>query len=81
MGTWWEMIEIVSQVMIAICGISSCWLTATDRAKYACVWGLCAEPFWIYTSINNKQWGILVLAFVYAYMWSYGIYYHWFRNR
>jgi len=72
--------ETISQIMIGVCGISSCWLTATHRAKWACIWGLCAEPFWIATSIHHKQWGILALAIVYTYMWSYGLYNYWLRD-
>lgn len=74
------MMEIISQIVISVCGVISCYLTATKRPNWACIWGLCAEPAWISTAVHHKQWGIFILALVYAYMWSYGIYNYWIKK-
>ena len=55
------------------CGM---WMIARkeDWKKWGYVVGLCGEPFWIYTSLENKQYGILALAIFYLYVWCMGIY-------
>lgn len=67
---------MVDQVIIAIFGISSCWCTAKKKTFLACIFGLCAEPAWLWTSYRHEQWGIFTLAVVYSILWSYGIYEH-----
>ena len=69
--------ETIAQVIIAICGIASCYLTTTSRPNYACIWGILASPAWIYSSLANEQYGILILSIIYSLMWSYGIYNYW----
>jgi hypothetical protein len=67
---------MLDQIIIAVCGISSCYCTAKRKTLAACIWGLCAEPAWIYHSVNTQAWGIFTLAIVYSLLWGYGIYEH-----
>ena len=75
------MVEIFVQVMVAGLGVLSIYLvtakTATVR-RYAAVCGLCAEPFWFWTSVINEQWGILFLSIVYGVRWGQVLYRDWF---
>lgn len=66
------MIEIISQVMIAVTGIISVYAVASLKPKmrmYAGISGLIGEPFWLMTAYNNDQWGVGLLALVYTYGW------------
>lgn len=71
---------MLDQIVIAICGVVSIYLTnqeATEVRKYACIFGLIAQPFWLYSALINAQWGIVALSFVYAYGWWIGFKTHW----
>lgn len=72
------MIDDISQVWLALCGLLSIYFIGrTDRLmRLGCVFGLLAEPAWLYTSIVNRQWGIVVLAVVYTVGWIRATYNH-----
>lgn len=66
------MFDEVAQLAIVFTGVSAMYLVGSVVPKYrmyAGVLGLCAQPFWIYTTIVNDQLGITVLSFIYAYNW------------
>ncbi|MBL4794045.1 MAG: hypothetical protein JKY24_00655 [Pseudomonadales bacterium] len=68
------------QVIIAVTGIISIWLTQDEnvnRRKFACIFGLVGQPFWFYSAFQSEQWGIFVLSFVYAGAWMKGFYLFW----
>lgn len=59
-------------------GMAVFCVSRKDRfKKYGYIFGLCSQPFWVYTSIQNKQWGILILTFWYSYNWYKGIKNYW----
>lgn len=72
----------MDQVFIFIFGGSAIWLVSrTDKwKKYGYIFGLLAQPFWLYTSIVNKQWGILAMTLFYTYSWGQGIYNYWVKS-
>lgn len=72
--------QMLDQLIISVFGVMSCYCTATKNPKWACIWGMCAEPGWVYTSYTHQQWGILFLAFVYCGIWGYGIYNCWIKK-
>jgi len=72
------MLDTVSQIIIFIFGIASIILVARKN-KWGFVAALVAQPFWIYTSYVNEQWGIFFVSFVYAASWAYGAY-QWFSE-
>lgn len=72
------------QIVIAICGLSSVWLSQDARprvARFACLFGLVAQPAWFYTSWQHQQWAIVALAFVYTAGWMRGVYNFWIKPR
>lgn len=74
---------MIDQIGLAICGVSSVWLSQDqreERRKWACIFGLIAQPFWFYSAYTAQQWGVLFLCFVYALGWSRGFYNHWVRK-
>ena len=78
-----DYLDIISQVMIPITGISAVWLSqSSDPAyrKYAPVLGLVGEPFWLSSAIIHSQWGIFVLGLFYTFAWGRGFWIQWIKT-
>ncbi len=75
---------ILTQVCIAVFGVSAVWLSRDERPswrRWSSVCGLCAQPAWIIEVISAQQWGILALCLLYTYSWARGFHAHWFVAR
>ena len=73
----------VEQIGIAFTSAVAIWLANDARPgwrKWACVFGLTAQPFWFYATWKAGQWGIFALSFFYAYSWARGFYNQWVRK-
>lgn len=73
---------MIEQAVIAICGIASVWLSQDVRRswqRWACIFGIVAQPFWLYATWSAGQWGIFALTFVYAAGWARGVRNFWLR--
>jgi nicotinamide riboside transporter PnuC len=66
-----KLIDIILQLIIAVLGIITIYLLA-EKKRAGFMIGLISEPFWLWSSWNNKQWGIVFLCFVYAYLYWKG---------
>lgn len=74
---------MLEQLVIAVCGIASIWLSnapSAEQRRWAPIIGLVAQPAWLYASIIAEQWGIAALSFVYAAGWARGIRTYWFAR-
>lgn len=71
---------VIAQVVIFVCGCLSLFLIArNDRySKYGFLVGITAQPFWLYTTYVNGQWGIFAVSFIYTANYCLGIW-HWFK--
>lgn len=73
----------LEQIGIAVFGVAAIWLSQDHRQKvqrWACVFGLLAQPFWFWTTYSNGQWGIFALCFLYSWAWFKGVRTHWIRR-
>lgn len=73
---------MIEQLVIAVCGMSSVWLSQDRRRswqRFACLFGIVAQPFWMYATWHASQWGIFALSFVYAAGWARGVWNFWLR--
>ena len=73
----------LAQVGIAIFGVAAIRLSQDHRAhvqRWACIAGLCAQPFWFWTTYANGQWGIFALCFLYSWAWAKGVRTYWLRR-
>lgn len=71
---------MIAQFMIGLCGVTAIWLSQSadhDRRRYACLFGLAAQPFWFYTTWHAEQWGIFALCFLYTWSWWRGFRFYW----
>ncbi len=71
---------IVTQVGIAICGVTAIYLSQDlrfERRKWASVFGLAGQPFWIAETVSAERYGILALCALYTFSWAKGFHSHW----
>ena len=71
---------MIEQTVIAVCGIASVWLSQSTNfktARWACIFGLAAQPAWLYTTWAAQQWGIFALSAVYTVGWLRGVRIYW----
>ena len=68
------------QLMIAATGITAIFLTqaeSTQWQRYACLFGLAGQPFWIVETYQNEQWGIFIVSLFYTLAWLKGFKRYW----
>lgn len=71
---------MIDQIGIALTGVTAIFLTQSKHRwlqRYACLFGLAGQPFWVYSAWSAKQWGILVLTMLYTFAWAKGFWVHW----
>jgi len=72
----------LEQLGIAIFGVAAIRLSQDHRdrvRRWACICGLCAQPFWFYTTWKAGQWGIFALCFLYSWAWIKGVRTYWLK--
>jgi hypothetical protein len=65
-----------AQLGILIFGCMAAFLVTSKHAKtrkVGCFFGLCSQPFWLYSAYLAGQWAIVILSLYYAFTWSRGI--------
>lgn len=71
------------QLAIAVFGVTAVFLTQVDDPelnRYACLFGLAAQPFWFYASAAEAQWGIFAVSILYCFAWLKGLSRHWLNT-
>lgn len=74
---------MLEQTMIGIFGLTAVFLSQDKRdswRRWACIAGLCAQPFWFYATWRAQQWGIFGLSFLYTYSWLRGFRHYWLER-
>ena len=75
---------MMEQMAIALTGVVAIWLSQDVRPswrKWACIFGLCGQPFWFYAAWSSQQWGIFALCVFYTWAWAKGVRTNWWHNR
>jgi len=73
-------VTVITQVGIVGFGATAIYLTNSREfsvRRWACVFGLLAQPFWFWSTYAAAQWGIFAVSFWYAYSWARGFYFNW----
>jgi hypothetical protein len=52
----------MEQFAILLFSCSSIWALSGKRYLLGFILGLCGQPFWIYTSFKNDQWGVFLVS-------------------
>lgn len=74
---------MLDQIGIGIFGVAAIRLSQDAREhvrRWACICGLCAQPFWFWTTYKNGQWIIFGLSLLYTWGWAKGIKTYWWRK-
>ncbi len=77
------MLDTIANLGICILGPIAVWFLMHKQKwmRWGYIIGLCSEPFWLLTALIHKQWGIVILAFIYSYCYTKGIWNYWIKNR
>jgi hypothetical protein len=70
----------LDQIGITLSGVIAIWLTQDKRPtrrRWACIFGMFAQPFWFYAAWKAEQWGIFAMCTLYTYAWARGCWTHW----
>jgi len=70
----------IDQIAIAFTGVTAVFLSQDKREsarRLACLFGLCAQPFWFFAAWKAQQWGILAMCFFYTFGWARGAWQFW----
>lgn len=73
---------MLEQIALAILGTSAAWLSQDARlrvARFACLCGLLAQPFWFVVEIAAGNWPVVWLCVVYSAIWIRGLLNFWIR--
>jgi hypothetical protein len=70
------LITIVISVL-SLASISLAYYKAKDLRRFACLFGLAAQPFWIAHVVMSEAWGILPLTPAYTVLYLVAIKQHW----
>lgn len=73
---------MITQILLGLLGGTAVLLTYSEiprRRAFAPIFGLCAQPFWFYTTYTHEQWAIFVLSFLYTYGWWRGFRTYWLK--
>ncbi len=65
------------QFLLAFTGFIAIYLTQQRNQqykRYACIFGLLSQPFFLYETFNAGQWGMFVLSIFYTFAWVVGFY-------
>lgn len=67
---------MIAQIGIAIFGVLAVWLSQEsriERRRWAPVFGLIGQPFWVWSAWSAEQYGILALCVLYTASWARGL--------
>lgn len=70
------------QFCVAFFGFVAIFLTQVESEKlkrYAPVFGLISQPFFLFSTLEAEQWGMFLLSVAYTFAWLFGIYNVWIK--
>jgi len=73
----------IIQVGVLVFGLLAIWLVYSQNtliARWAPVFGLLSQPFFVFAAWQAEQYGMLVLSVFYTVSWCRGIYRCWFQK-
>lgn len=73
----WDQIGILFTGVIAVFFTQS---ASEKLRRYACLFGLAGQPFWLYAALVSKQWGVFLVAVLYTAAWTRGVWTHWIKR-
>lgn len=72
--------KALNNLMILCTGLPAIWLSQIappDLAKYACLFALVGQPFWILATMKSRDWGMFGITLCYTAAWLAGLVRYW----
>lgn len=68
----------MTQAIILITACLAIWMITGNKpwSKYGHIVGLVGQPFWVYESWQQGQWGIFIVSLVFAISYAKGCFIH-----
>jgi hypothetical protein len=73
---------MIQATILVLSGLAI-WLVGHRSAsvrRWGYVAGLAGQPFWLWTTWNAGQWGLLVLSIWYTWAWTRGVINFWIKK-
>lgn len=48
-------------------------------SRWGYIFGMLSQPFWLFETFHQQQWGMFALSIFYTYSWTMGVYYKWIK--
>lgn len=74
---------MIEQIGIVATGVVAVWLSqdaSEQRRRWACLFGMAGQPFWIYAALKTAQWGMFAVTLLYTWGWARGVWVSWIRK-
>jgi hypothetical protein len=66
----------ISQIVIPFLSGASIWALAGKKHRLGFMFGLCGQPFWIYSLWSGELWGMFIVSLWFAGNHIRGLYNH-----
>jgi len=74
-------LETMAQWVVFVLGGAAIWLISDDRSARRQRWGwllgFFGQPFWIWITWENAQWGMFALSVWFLFVWGKGAWRRW----
>lgn len=70
-----------SQICILVFGAVAIWLVSRKEhwSRWGYIFGFISQPFFLWSTYKEQQWGIFLLSIWYTYAWGQGIWNYWIK--
>jgi len=74
-----SMTQDIVQAAILIFSAIAIWLVTRKEhwSRWGYIFGLMSQPFWLYVTWAEGQWGMFALSLWYTYSWLQGVWNYW----
>ncbi len=71
--------QALAQWLIALLGLPALLLVmeAGEGTRWGVLLGLASQPFWVWATWRQRQWGMFALSLAYCLVWGRGAWLHW----
>lgn len=79
-----DLSNIIIQIILSVLSLSSLFCITRESItvrKYAPIFGLLSQPFWIYATFKASQFGMFLLSFIYTIIWVNTFYNMWINKK
>lgn len=74
------LMETIAQTVISFTSLAAVWMITREEAwaKWGYLIGIAGQPFWLYSTFEHGQYGMLFASALYTWFWLHSIWKEWF---